>query len=535
MPFPPRSGRRQGLPGLRRLVAASAMLGLVVAGAMPSVGVGELDLVPSVQSNPEAEVVSTDLEVPATLPAVAQERRGGQRGAEMRAQARPEQADEPGDVVAALTRESTAEFGMVGVSWAAGTAPDDLAVEVRVRTEGTWGSWDALEVEDIVDQGMVVTREGTSPVWTGWAEGVDVRLRSADAAPEDVELTLIDGGTGLAVEPAGAALTSTTTSGTLVPRPPMRTRAQWGVDSSTESSCSSPTTASTSRGVTLHHTAGSNGYRAEDAPGIMRGMHRYHTATLGWCDIGYNFVVDAYGVIYVGRRGGPDKQVRGAHAGNSEANTYFTGISMMGNYETARLTTAMKSSVVKLMAWRLNSFGLDPHGTSRLGGKNFPVIHGHRDIRLAGIYPSTATACPGRYGVAWLGSTLRDEVAAEIAAAPADPTMPREAEPTEDTATPERVPSKIRALVRPKRTIVAGRTAVRLRTRVWVGDQPAGGRVVVRHAGRRLAVEKLDNGFALLRIGRFAHPRTHQVRVIHPRTKLTERTVRVVDIPVVRP
>lgn len=513
------------------------MLGLVVAGAMPSVGVGELDLVPSKQSNPNAEVVSTDIDVPVTLPAVAEQRRSGQRGAEMRTQS---EADQPSDVVAAVTREKTAEFGMVGVSWAAGTAPEDLAVEVRVKADGAWGEWDPFEVEDIVDQGMVVTREGTSPIWTGWAEGVDVRLRSAATAPEDVELTLIDGGTGLAVEPTGdAALTSTTTttststSGTLVPRPPLRSRAQWGVDSSTESSCSSPTTANTSRGVTLHHTAGSNGYRAQDAPGIMRGMHRYHTATLGWCDIGYNFVVDAYGVIYVGRRGGPNKQVRGAHAGNHEANTYFTGVSMMGNYETTRLTNAMKSSVVKLIAWRLNRFNRNPHGTSPLGGKRFPVIHGHRDIRLAGIYPSTATACPGRYGVAWLNSTLRDEVAAEIAAAPADPNMEREAEPVEETAPPEPVESRIRGQVRPK-VVIARQTRARIRVLVGVNGEPAPGRVFARYAGKRLDVAKLENGRAILRVGRFRSPRTYRLRVVHPATKVSLRTVKIIEMQVVR-
>ncbi|MDP9821625.1 cell wall-binding repeat-containing protein [Nocardioides massiliensis] len=416
------------------------MLALVVAGALPHIGVGELELTPSLQTNPDATVRSTDLVVPAAKPAAKEKGGRATYGTAQTAPRTPapEGGGDPADVVAAVTQEETDEFGLVGVSWTVGSAPEDLAVEVRTKADGAWSDWEALEVADAVDEGTEAEREGTDPIWTGTADGVDVRLRSAEAAPADIELTLIDGGTGLAVEPdGGAALMS---GG--VARPPIRTRAQWGVDESTQVSCSAPTTASAARGVTLHHTAGRNGYTREEAPGIMRGMHRYHTATLGWCDIGYNFVVDTYGTIYVGRRGGPTKQVRGAHAGNNEANTYFTGVSMMGNFETAQLTTALKQSVARLIAWRLDQFGLDPNATASLGGKRVPVIHGHRDIHLAGVRPATATACPGRYGDAWLKSTLRGEVAALIAAAPAPaptptPTpAPKPTDPEQATAPP---------------------------------------------------------------------------------------------------
>lgn len=172
------------------------------------------------------------------------------------------------------------------------------------------------------------------------------------------------------------------------------------------------------KGIVLHHTAGENGYSRDEAPGIVRGIHRYHTQSLGWCDMGYNFLVDAYGTIYQGRRGGILNQVRGAHAGNWDANLYTTGISMMGNFEEIDVPKAMRQSVVKLSAWRLYSFGLDAVGKVRIDEGRVDIISGHRDIYSAGIRPATATACPGKYGYAWLNGNMRSRVQAIIDAAP---------------------------------------------------------------------------------------------------------------------
>ena len=47
----------------------------------------------------------------------------------------------------------------------------------------------------------------------------------------------------------------------------------------------------------------------------MRGIYTYHARTLGWCDVGYNVLVDKYGQAFEGRRGGLDRNVQGAHAG----------------------------------------------------------------------------------------------------------------------------------------------------------------------------------------------------------------------------
>jgi uncharacterized protein with LGFP repeats len=65
----------------------------------------------------------------------------------------------------------------------------------------------------------------------------------------------------------------------------------------------------------IHHTASTNSYSEGTAAAQIRSVYAYHTASLGWNDIGYNFLVDRYGRIYEGRAGGVDRAVQGAHAG----------------------------------------------------------------------------------------------------------------------------------------------------------------------------------------------------------------------------
>ncbi|XP_057568961.1 peptidoglycan recognition protein 1 isoform X1 [Hippopotamus amphibius kiboko] len=81
------------------------------------------------------------------------------------------------------------------------------------------------------------------------------------------------------------------------------------------------------RYVVVSHTAGS----ACDTPASclrqVQNVQHYHVQTLGWCDVGYNFLIGEDGLIYEGR----GWNTLGAHSGPIWNPRAF-GISFMGNY-----------------------------------------------------------------------------------------------------------------------------------------------------------------------------------------------------------
>ncbi|WP_332661753.1 SpoIID/LytB domain-containing protein [Aeromicrobium sp.] len=321
-------------------------------------------------------------------------------------------------VVAELPKTSTPKFRMIGVTWSAQGLSYGIKVEVRTRTDGAWSAWTLMDYDG--DNGEA-GNPGTDPLWIGKADGVAARVTAEVGAPQDVRITTIDPGSD--GDPAtastasnasdtsfdGVARTSTAVdlgdgNPTYTPKPAIITRSQWGAAAGT--SCDSPLTGDRTRGAVVHHTAGSNSYAKADSMAIVRATQAYHVKGRGWCDIGYNFLVDKYGQIFEGRRGGVDRAVRAAHSGNLTVNTYTMGISMMGNYDVTRPTAELKAAMVKLIGWRLGTNFVKAKGTYSIGGLTLNRIAGHRNV--------VSTACPGRYGYAWLSETggLRDRVEA---------------------------------------------------------------------------------------------------------------------------
>ena len=320
-----------------------------------------------------------------------------------------------GDVVAELPKTSTSKFRMIGVTWSQDGLAYGVKVEVRTRTNGTWSSWTPLDYDGDSGEGG---NPGTDPLWVGKADGVAARVTSKVGAPKDVRIATIDPGSD--GEQATASTASDTSldgvahassvvdlgdgNPTYTPKPTIITRSQWGASDGTP--CDSPLTGDRTRGVVVHHTAGSNSYDKADSKAIVRATQAYHVKGRGWCDIGYNFLVDKYGQIFEGRRGGVDRPVRAAHSGNATVNTYTMGVSMMGNYDVTRPSAALKAAMVKLVGWRLGTNFIKAKGTYSIGGLTLNRIAGHRNV--------VSTECPGRYGYAWLSQSggLRDRVEA---------------------------------------------------------------------------------------------------------------------------
>jgi N-acetylmuramoyl-L-alanine amidase/LGFP repeat len=313
-----------------------------------------------------------------------------------------------GELVAARARTATADFGMVAVTWRAGTGPEGLQVHVRTRIDGTWTPWTELPVDH--DTGPAAAeesdvRDGTVPLWVGDGTGVAVEVTAPDGTgPRDIRVETIDPGSDPVATAGRSSLDAEITGRAKFPgMPAMFNRREWGADESLNDQCWRPIYGSSAKMVFVHHTVNSNHYSRSEGKAIVRSIHAYHTQSRGWCDIGYNFLIDKYGQTYIGRTGGPRRPVRGAHAG--DYNTNSVGVSLIGNFEEVRPSKRMKNALVRFIGWRLGTSYVPAHGKVRIEGTRFSRISGHRD--------ADATACPGRYVYRWL-PRLRDRVASYL-------------------------------------------------------------------------------------------------------------------------
>ena len=129
----------------------------------------------------------------------------------------------------------------------------------------------------------------------------------------------------------------------------MVSRAAWGADKCRPRAKPSYGTV---RAAYVHHTVSLNDYTPEEAPGIVLAICRYHRNSNGWNDIGYQALVDKYGVLYEGRAGGLDKPVLGAHA--QGYNAQATGIASIGDNTAVGLSDTALDSLADYIRWKLD-------------------------------------------------------------------------------------------------------------------------------------------------------------------------------------
>ncbi|QBR93396.1 N-acetylmuramoyl-L-alanine amidase [Nocardioides euryhalodurans] len=307
-------------------------------------------------------------------------------------------------------RLPTSTHSMVGFTW-----PEEApapTIRIRSRVAGAWQPWQPVpRLHDAPDpdsgEGNAVT--GTDLVWIGASDGIQIQVEGS--RPGGLTLVLLHPArraldTQAAPLARGLAAAEAETAERRVPMPTMFSRADWGADERWRSG--TPTINRTIKQVHVHHTVNANNYSRGDVAGLVRGMYRYHTQNLGWSDLGYNFLVDRFGRIWVGRAGGPQRPVRGAHT--LGFNHESTGISVIGNFEVATPSSATLTAVAAIAAWKLHPYGRKPRGRISVrseGSDRFPsgrtvslpVIDGHRD--------TNETACPGRHLYAQLPAVRR--------------------------------------------------------------------------------------------------------------------------------
>ena len=122
--------------------------------------------------------------------------------------------------------------------------------------------------------------------------------------------------------------------------------------------------------ITVHH-AGT--YSDHTSTARIRGWQDGHMIGQGWPDLAYHLVIGVDGTVYEGR----DPAYRG-DTNTSYDTTGHLQVMLDGNFEVQRPTAAQWETLVVVLAWASERYGVSPD-----------TISGHRD--------HAATLCPGRH------------------------------------------------------------------------------------------------------------------------------------------
>ena len=295
-------------------------------------------------------------------------------------------------------------FNLLGMRWRGRAAPE---IGVRVRRPGRgWSRWVALEAHDDhnpdAGRGERVAR-ASDPLWVGTANGVQYRM---SRRVRGLRLHFVN--VGDVTRRARAAQE---------PQPAIVSRAEWGAGGCPPRS--SPGYGSV-KAVHVHHTVSLNDYSPAEAPAMVLAICRYHRNSNGWDDIGYNALVDKYGVLYEGRAGGLDQPVIGAQAQGFNSET--AGISSIGDHTTVGATPQTLDALARYIRWKLQVHLQPLSGPVVLrssGGSATKYAAGAQVTleRVIGHRDTGRTACPGQLLYDQLDQ-LRAMVASGVATVP---------------------------------------------------------------------------------------------------------------------
>ena len=131
-------------------------------------------------------------------------------------------------------------------------------------------------------------------------------------------------------------------------------------------------------GMTVHHTTGAT-LGVDDTVSWVKNIYDYHTGgRLNWSDIGYAYLVDRFGNVFVGR--GRFRTL--AHARGY--NGVWLGVAFLGSGREGHVTPEAKRAFIGLHRWLQGDGGM----------VNLDAVNGHRDLDPSNV-------CPGDYLYQW--------------------------------------------------------------------------------------------------------------------------------------
>lgn len=272
------------------------------------------------------------------------------------------------------------DFTSVEVSWLSNFATGEgLFLEARTSLDGQlWSDWEHLPPDSHAD--LAERTWGHASPWLSPGRHVQVRatiephggLRELRVTVRD---TASDDFRALNVTEADLI------DGLII------SRGAWGADERlryTDQNLAKPelwppSYAPTEK-IIVHHTATTTGL--DDPAALVRAIYYYHAITLGWGDIGYNYLIDWLGNVYEGRVGGP-----GVIAGHAlRFNRGSIGIGLIGSFMTEGPSAAAIASLQALI--RLRASHIDVTTASEFSYlADVPNLAGHGDVMI--------TQCPG--------------------------------------------------------------------------------------------------------------------------------------------
>ena len=264
------------------------------------------------------------------------------------------------------------------VSWMM-DAGDVSGLEFKVLThQGEWTEWAPVEItfeEGIMKNALIRLEEPTYELKMRGGEEIDSALmefyEEVVARQEFLPNPVAPQGDSLEDPTAGGMEDiAVTRQASVAPSNLVISRSQWGATNPNKV-CGNVVAPYR---IAIHHT-----YRPAsdggDAAARMRSMQSYHMNNLGWCDIGYHFVVSQSGHIYQGRSRSdrPGAHVGGQNSGN-------VGISFIADFTTQTPTNTQMDAGARIMRWVR-----DHHGVAL----NRNTVKGHRE------HSGQSTSCPG--------------------------------------------------------------------------------------------------------------------------------------------
>jgi N-acetylmuramoyl-L-alanine amidase/Secretion system C-terminal sorting domain len=267
----------------------------------------------------------------------------------------------------------------------------DLVLQIRgSKDQRSWSDWHNCPLDAHANQ----TEDRKVGVLLFLDQNTQfVQYKIAGNAPERLEWHFFSPGELPEAEPVGDAESyfrgtppeAQSGDPCVCPIPGFFTRAQWNCPDGDNPSCASPVYRPVTH-LIVHHSAGSNS--SNNWPAVVAAIWNFHVNTNGWCDIGYNWLIDPNGVLYEGRGGGND--VVGAHMCGYNSNTM--GVCVLGNFMEAQPAEAALTTLQKLLAWKSCNSALDPLASAPKASYAgvMQVVSGHKD----GCSPN-ATLCPG--------------------------------------------------------------------------------------------------------------------------------------------